>query len=87
MGNYARGALGVFIAIAVIVGMLAGGILILFTPAEKLSVEANKSPGKDGGGYMWIDSLSPDPRVDFEWIECHGNPKSHYFPNVWNYYY
>jgi len=86
MGNYAKGALGVFIAIAVIVGMLAGGILILFTPAEKLSVDANKSPSKDAGGYMWIDSLSPDPRVDFEWIECHGNPKSHYFKDVWSYY-
>ncbi len=76
MGNYAKSALGVFIAIAVIVGMLSVGVLFLFTPEEKLSVEATQSPTKDAYGYMWIDSLSPDPKIEYDWIDVSGNPKA-----------
>ncbi len=63
-------------------------VLVFWTsPEEETNVTAAKSnPSSTSGGYFWVDNNDPDPKVEFDWIECHGNPKSYYFANVWSYY-
>jgi len=69
--------------------VMTGGIAFLKLLADDgsdLEVEAAMSPNKDAGGYMWVDSLEPEPIVEFDWIDAAGNPNSVYLENVKYYY-
>ncbi|MCU0798407.1 MAG: hypothetical protein MUC62_01885, partial [Candidatus Thermoplasmatota archaeon] len=77
-----KSSLCVSVAIFVLVGTLAGGTLVLFVSENKVMIDAAQSPAKDEYGYMWIDSTSPDPKIEFDWIECADNPKAVYLSNI-----
>ena len=60
----------------------------LATPGPDETVEAAKSEVKpNAGGYIWVDNLDPEPKVEFDWIDVANNPKSTHLKNAINFYY
>ncbi|MBN1539188.1 MAG: fibronectin type III domain-containing protein [Candidatus Thermoplasmatota archaeon] len=54
---------------AVIMIMAISAILVLGLSAGRDTVvEANKS-SPDSFGYMWVDNVDPEPKIEYEWID------------------
>ncbi|MBN1389064.1 MAG: hypothetical protein JXA22_00295 [Candidatus Thermoplasmatota archaeon] len=73
------------LSLAVIIIMVVSGFLVLSVLAgEESSVDAVQAPAFDKFGYTWVDSLTPEPKIDYEWIDA--TKEGEYLPDVWSYY-
>jgi len=84
MGSFLARVVGFAIALI----MISTGFVVfaLFQGHDGIEVEAAKSD-KESEGYIWVDSLDPEPKIQFEWIDAANNPSSVYLDKAYNYYY
>jgi hypothetical protein len=62
-------------------------LAIEIMPEDNLSTTVDGAMSeKDAGGYMYVDSNDPDPKVEFDWIDAANNPRSELLEEVKYYY-
>jgi len=84
MSTMSRKTLNISVALLMIMSGVLLAALFIGERSEETVVDAAMSKAPDEAGYLYVDNLDPEPKIDFEWIDA--TTKGEYLEDVWSYY-